>query len=366
MESQRKVATAPPIQGKPQAEAAAPQFEVLPAELDDAGEMQAVLRATSMQALVRMDGLTEQDVDRMIKARLRLIESTREMTLKVTKPEDWTLWKDNEGHVVGTPRASAMLTIRPWFNVRIYNHRSLDGLRGQPSSKVVKKSKDGKSEDVTVLEGLCDVQLGRDFPMEGIYFCLRSDDDFTGRVKRKDILGGPREQDLWASFRTGIDKKAIATVLGLTKVPEEDLKRAGLDTLRCYRGSGYGTSGDRTAGREAAPGVASIIDALRKSIIRRTHADMEAGKKLVKEITSRPPNPKKKGDKGYPGVDSLERLTLDWQVRNAIEKLKVHPIFGNAAMGWPEDAEDPPIKDKADAGAEPPEEEGDREPGAEG
>ena len=159
------------------------------------GELQQALRQSSMEALVHYNNLTEQDVERMVKARLKLIQEMRSLALKVTKAEDWTLWADREGHSVATPRASAMLAVRPWFNVRIFNHRGLDGQPGQPSVKTIKvrKKDTGEDVDVTVLEGLCDVQLGKDWPLEGIYFSLRSDDDFTGRVKREDRLGGPRE-----------------------------------------------------------------------------------------------------------------------------------------------------------------------------
>lgn len=307
-----------------------PTLAPLPADVEkEQTELQTIVRRTTMEALITLEGITEKDVDRMVAVRKRIAQGMRALKIQLTQPEDWTLWKDNEGHVIATPRASAMLAIRPWFNVSIFNHRSMDGRAGEPSSSTI-DGKDGKK--VTVLEMQCDVSLGKD-TLEGIPFSVRSDDKFIGRADRSESHGGPREQDLLMCLRTGLDKKAIAMAIGLTKVPETELIANGIDTKRCYKGSGYGTSQDRQAGAVAEEGVAQLAKALWEEILRRTGGNAGEAKQVLVDITKRAPDPKKEGDKGFRGFDSWERFTKAWQVENAAKALAKHEVFGDRPQG---------------------------------
>jgi len=291
-------------------------------------ELQTVVRRTTMDALTMKDGITEKDVERMLAARLKIVQTMRLFALKLTQPEDWTLWRDNEGHVVATPRASAMLRVRPWFNVSVFNHRSMDGRPGEPTTSEIQKG----DKKVTVLEMQCDVRLGTDI-LEGIPFSIRSDDQFIGRAAREERYGGPREQDLLSCLRTGLDKKAIAMAIGITKVPETELAAAGIDVKRCYKGSGYGSSSERSAGKVAEEGVPELAKALWDEIVRRTGGNVGEAKQVLVDITKRGPDPKKKDDKGFRGLDSHERFTQAWQVKLAEKALAVHEVFGDTPQG---------------------------------
>jgi hypothetical protein len=58
---------------------------------------------------------------------------------------------------------------------------------------------------------------------------------------------------------------------------------------------------------------------LANEILTAVGGDVEGAKKLTKEITA---------GKNFAGFDSIERLNLDWQLKNAREKLHAHPLFG--------------------------------------
>lgn len=292
-------------------------------------ELQTIVRRTTMDAIALKDGITVQDAERMVAARLAVIQGMARMALKLTFPEDWTLWRDNEGHVVATPRASGMARVRPWFNVSVLNHRSMDGRPGEASIDEI-TAEEGRK--VRVLEMQCDVRLGKDV-LEGIPFSIRSDDKFIGRADRAKNLGGPREQDLYLCLRTGLDKKAIAFALGLLKVPEAALIEAGLDTKRCYKGSGYGSSTERSAGKVAEEGVPELAKALWDEIVRRTGGNLGEAKQVLIDITKREPDPKKKDDKGFRGLDSHERFTQAWQIKLAEKALASHEVFGDNPQG---------------------------------
>lgn len=304
----------------------------LPKEVEEAQtELQTVLRNTAMEAMVNREEITEAEVQRMIDARFRIVQTYREKALRLTRGEDWLLWKDREGNVVATPKASAMLKIRPWFNCAIYNHRGLDGLADRPSQRIVEKGPENKKVKVTVLEGLCDVRLGKDV-MQGIYFSVRDDDQFIGRAAREEKHGGPRPEDLWSSWRTGIDKKALAMILGFTKVNLDDLKASGIDTTKCSRGSGFGTATERAAGSVAEGNVREEAEKFWKDILKRCNGEMNAAKEVLKDCTAYPAGKNRETGveyKAFKGVDSWEQITRMSSLRIAWEKLKNHPMAGD-------------------------------------
>jgi len=304
----------------------------LPQEIEDAQtELQAVLRNTAMDAMVNREEITEEEVQRMIDARFRIVQTYREKALRLTRGEDWTLWKDREGNVVATPKASAMLKIRPWFNCAIYNHRGLDGRIDRPTQRTVEKGPEDKRVKVTVLEGLCDVRLGKDV-MQGIFFSVRDDDQFIGRANREEKYGGPRPEDLWSCWRTGIDKKALAMILGFTKVNLDDLKACGIDAVKCTRGGGFGTSTDRTAGSVAEGNVREEAEKFWKDVLKRCNGEVNAAKEVMKECTAYPAGKNRSTGKDYrafDGVSSWEQITRMDSLRIAMEKLKTHPFAGD-------------------------------------
>lgn len=291
----------------------------VPEEIEKEEQAAVALRDENLTRLALLD---PEAIEARLVARERTLAKLREVAIKASHPFDWTLYIDKDGRVVGVPRDSAAVQIRKWMGISIFNYRPMNP-KGYPEPQVTEEpSSNGK---VTVVEmwadGLCAL-TGE--PVEGIYYAVRSDKPFTGSGTL---------QDLKASCRTGLDAKITRILSGLRKVPAETLEAMGLKLDNAHKGMGFGTSAGRTAGKVAEEGVAELAAKLRDEILKRVGGDSTAAKALCKDIT--------KGDRAgkdgkiFPGWETVDRLTQDWQIENAWKKLKAHPTFGDAAQREP-------------------------------
>lgn len=321
------------------------------------------------QNLARMAIVEPEKVEKAMQALARVMRSMREIAIQDTVGIDWTLYKDRDGREVGVPRDSGCVKMRKWLGVSVYNHRHDDG-SGKEGPRVwtdAVDEGDGTKRQVQVVSGLVDAHCVRTGEtIVGIPYAVRNEpDQFTGRKHPKTKLSNI--SDMLASWRTGADAKATRVLGGVRKIPKEELQERGVDVTKCYLGHGHGSSADRAAAGVSETGIEGRRTLLRNSILRRVGGELDAAKKLLRECTSRPPNPRKKGDKGFAGCDSVERLTMGWQIDNAFTKLKAHPVFGNKALQWPDEAEIVEEKKDPDEMGDPskPQAE-DREPGEDG
>jgi len=271
--------------------------------------------------LTRMALIDPTQVEAKLAARESALAKMRAVAIKSTHAFDWTLYKDKENRVVGVPRDSAAVQIRKWLGISIFNHRPISNGIPEPRVTVEKIQEADGVREVTVVEmwadGACNL-TGE--TVESIYYAVRSDKGFTGSGTRQDLI---------ASCRTGLDTKVTRILSGLRKVPEDVLVAAGIDVKKSHGGMGFGTSADRGAQRVAEAGVAEDAKGLWEEIMRRVGGSISDAKALCKDVT--------KGDKPgpdgriFPGWDSIDRLTRDWQVKNAWKALRAHPVFGDQA-----------------------------------
>jgi hypothetical protein len=314
----------------PTTTATEPQLNLapLPANIEnEETEIQAIIKATTQEALQRTPNVTVDQVKRVLEARAELINTIRDIAIKVTAPEDWTLYRARDGSVMGVPTAAAAMKMRRWAGVSVMNHRGMDGAMN-PSVRQIKNS---VHQDVTVIEGYADGICGRD-TMPGIYFSVRSDDQFIGRAgadtPRK---GGPRTEDLMSCWRTGIDSKVVRCMTGTTKVSSHELEKLlGKEELkRCVKGSGFGTASERAAGSVAEGGVKEMADALWKDILRAVNGNAGDAKSVLKECTSYPAFKGRDGSevKAFAGIDSPDKFTTADKVRRAADKFQKHPQY---------------------------------------
>jgi len=293
-------------------------------------EVQEILQKSTKEALERMGNVTVAEVKRVLEARAELISTIRSIAIKQTAPEDWTLYKARDGSILGVPTAAAAMKIRRWAGVSIMNHR---GMAGEPSP-TVREAKNAKEEKIIVIEGFADGICGRDL-MPGIYFSVRSDDQFIGRAGADTLRkGGPRQEDLMSCWRTGIDSKVVRCMTGTTKVSALELTTHGIDTNRCVKGSGFGNAQDRAAGSVAEGGVKEAADALWKDIVRSVNGKIEDAKSVLREITSYPA--KEGAYKAFAGIDSAEKFTTIDKVKRAADKFQKHPSYVPPAAGGDE------------------------------
>jgi hypothetical protein len=292
----------------------------------DETEIQQIIKRSTEEALLRLPSISMVEVKRVLEARMELIKAIREIAVKLTAPEDWTLYRARDGAVLGVPTAAAAMKMRRWVGISIINHR---GMNGEPMP-TVRPTKNAKGEDIVLVEGLADGICGRD-TMPGIYFSVRSDDQFIGRAgadtPRK---GGPRQEDLMSCWRTGIDKKIVAGMTGTTKLSEAEMKTLGIDTARCVKGSGFGNASERAAGAVAEAGLPEEAEALWKEILRCKNGDVEAARTMLREITSYPAGKNKTTGQDYrafAGIDSASNFTEIRKVKIARDKLLKHPDY---------------------------------------
>jgi len=245
----------------------------------------------------------------------------RQVAIKGTTPHDWTKYKDREGNVICILRDNGAANIRKWLGISIFNHRG-DPIDAKVPGPKVSGDKAPNGDPITIVELWADAFCARTGErIEGIYSAVRSDQKFRGRETLQDDK---------ASVRTYLDTKCTRILSGLRKVPEQVLIDAGLDTAKCYAGSGFGSSQERGAGRVAEEGVAEKAKALGEEVLRRVGGDVAAAKQLLAEITSWTDKATGKAVKGF---DSVSRLTKEFQIDNAWKKLKAHATFGDQAGG---------------------------------
>lgn len=273
--------------------------------------------------LTRLALINPNEIEARLQARETTLAKLRAVAIKSSHAFDWTLYIDKDGRVVGVVRDSAAVQIRKWLGISVFNYRPLVAGIPQPQITREKIQKGDTVEEVTIVEMWADASCNlTGETIESIYYAVRSDRPFTGSGSLQDLI---------ASCRTGLDAKATRLLSGLRKVPEDMLKQAGVDTSKSHRGMGFGTSADRGASKVADEGVASAAQVLKNEILRVVGGDSTAAKALCKEIT-RGDKPGADG-KIFPGWDSVDRLTKDWQIENAMKKLKAHPMYANPAAG---------------------------------
>jgi len=292
-------------------------------------EETAIAQQARARTMADLALLSEADRLAYLTGMEKTLDTLRATAIRRTKPGDWTIYKGRgDTEPVGVPRDSACVEIRKWFGISITGHRGAMNDYAVPGPRVSKAEDD---PTVTVLEMWADGYCARTGErIEGIYLALRSDDDFIGRQrKNEDGSHWTTVQDMQASVRTSLDGKITRILSGLRKVPVSELEKYQLDWRKAHLGPGFGTGADRAAGKVAEGGVAEQAKALGDEILRRVGGDVDAARQLLVEISSW------KNNEGrlIKGFDSVSKFTKAFQVENAWKALKVHPTFGDKAIG---------------------------------
>lgn len=269
------------------------------------------------EALVKKEGAYIDTLAGMQKAkeifamRADLMTSARTVALGSTNPSDWVLSKDREGRIFAMPTASACDKIADLYGISIENVRPV-GTHGQFEPEVIE---DDKGYTVRAWCDAFSKTTGR--KVYALEASRSSTEQFLGRPGNKN----DHRSAVWTLLRT----KATRVLSGCGRVPGEVLAQSWegdpwkkIDD--CTKGHGFGTSRDRAATAETPEDVQRERTKLGKEILARVGGDKGAAKKLLKEITA---------GKGFDGFDSIERMTKDWQVKNAWARLKSHATFGD-------------------------------------
>lgn len=271
-----------------------------------------------------MDVSLEDAVEK-IERREKLIEKLGKTCLAKLGPQDLTLFKDREGHVVGRLRdGRGARDVALMLGISVFNHRRPGGEGGTaPLIREEQIEVEGQKHVCLIAEGEADGYAAlTQQPIWGVPVGLRS----INEKGMPNFAGRGTKQDLAAAWRTSIDVKVISLLSGLRKMSGALLESAGIDLAKCFSGSGYGSAAERGSKGVAEEGVAEQVQKLREEILKAVGGDTAAAKQLCREIT--------KGDKPgrdgktFPGFDTPDRLTQGWQIDAAMKKLKAHPQFG--------------------------------------
>lgn len=306
-------------------------LEPVPHEVleDEARDREIHARMSSLMAQAHLEPAK---IKNILDNRELILLRARTATIKASKPLDWTLWKGPEGDVVATPRDSLMVNAKKIYGIRITNYRPVGPDGAEPKIEttddfVMERAQQGGGNQPKVhngnkipiytatlwADGSCHL-TGEELP----------DQTYTARTGR---FGGQELylSDLKQSCRTGLDKLICSKLTGIRKVAGDELCSITGDAKfleRCYKGSGFGSSSERTSAKVAEAGVEEQRAALMVDVLRVCGGDKEAARKLIVDIT-------KNEAKGFKGFDTLDRMTLGWQIEAARKALKAHPVFGD-------------------------------------
>lgn len=153
-----------------------------------------------------------------------------------------------------------------------------------------------------------------------------SDEDFIGRQQR--------DGDLRLTCFTGLKKKLVAELAGITTVPAEELEEAweyepGKSVERCRKGHGFGTSSERRGAKVAEDGVPIERQLLRTELLQLTEGVKESAVQLLQEITAYDYQKDGKQIKGC--SKSIDAMAKMFQFEKAWGNLRRHPRVGKDA-----------------------------------
>lgn len=308
---------------------------LIPEVVDEEVALTRKIESREKSFLERSESMA--DALAIFEQRANLLAKAHTIGIAHTRPEDWILTKDKQGNVIGMLAGAGADQVAEVYGIQITNIRpNKDGMFAPEKIPV-----EGKPNTFT-LRAWCDARsnvTGRF--IEGLEASRRSDEQFTGRgvdAKGEFAFGekstGALESDLRAALQTLLRTKAVRVLCGMSKLPESELIKAGLDTKKCRFGSGFGSSEHRQAAASGDPASAASAEKLWKEILRRTAGDEDLAHEVLRDITKYPEYKKKDGTMGkaWAGAKTFADLNTPERVAKAADKLLIHETFGDAAL----------------------------------
>lgn len=265
---------------------------------------------------------SQPDALQLIKTQEEILRQIRLASLRLTGPGDWVAMKQQ-----GAADATATCLLRNSGARKIAHLWMVSVTAAQPTTATGKFDPEiTKGEDGEVqVTAWCEATSGLTGETIQVTANRSNLEDFVGRgvqKKFKDTLVG--RADLKQSVHTALHTISVRNLAGMKSVPIADLIAVNLKFDEITKGSGFGTGSDRGASAVTSEDDKASRDKLRDEIMRRVGGDKAAARDLLKNISSGP---------NFDGFDSIDRLTKDWQIKNAWSALKTHEVFGDAAQG---------------------------------
>lgn len=269
-----------------------------------------------LDALSALDNVLE-----VLKRQADGLVQVREAALNMTDPMDWVAMKgkhDSEEDATCLLRASGATKINKFYRVGLTRVWPTDQ---QGTLKPEEVKGEGGEILITVYAEAYIGLTGE--TILGLQASRASSEKFIGRGGLDTTSPLVARADLIQSCVTLLMTKAVRAA-GFKSVPVRELEKVWKGQKKISsipRGSGFGTSTERGASAVTTDDVKSARKKLGDEVLARVGGAVDDARKLLKDITSNPPK--------FDGFDTVERLTQDWQISNAWDKLRSHPVFGD-------------------------------------
>lgn len=184
------------------------------------------------------------DALEVIAARVKILETVRKAAIRATSPEDWLLFKDRKGAVIGYLQDCGADRVRDLYGIEIYD-----------ISKPEKKRIEASEDFMYLITGCGRCSLTHQ-TLESIEGGRSSRDDFV-----RDLDGVELELAVRKAARANLDGNITRELAGLKSVPLSDLQDAWKGTTKdssnCRLGRGFGSQAERRGAdmQTGAPGV---------------------------------------------------------------------------------------------------------------
>ena len=255
---------------------------------------------------------------------MAIVEKRQEMqvffmraAVAMTSPQDWLLSREKDGTEKASLCSPAAEKIATLWGIEIPS----DSIRPRDEQGIFRPELTTKSDE-RVYTGYYDAYCAlTKMSYRNLQFSRSNKEKFLGRSNALTGQGELTEDfDHRKAVRTGMLTDAVRHVTGLRGMTVEDLQEHGIDTSKCRKGHGYGSSTERGATKVADSKVTKHRNAFGEIILKMVNGDATGAKKVLKEITKNP-------DKGLKGIDTVTLFTAGWQIKQACGRLREHELW---------------------------------------
>jgi hypothetical protein len=183
----------------------------------------------------------------IIEARAAILTSVKTFALRACSPQDFVLFKADDGNVIAFLEDAGCDRIRPYYGIEIRD----------VSDPIKTTGPDGAYYYTVKASGFCKL-TGE--TLEAVEGGRSSAEEFVKHVT------DPMQRDLYVrrAARASADGIVVRTLAGLQSIPVEELARAWTGTTKaveqCRKGRGFGSRTERLGGNaESAPNVRAPV-----------------------------------------------------------------------------------------------------------
>ena len=209
------------------------EMEIVPPEEPTAVELRRPAAPMTIEEIAALKGGAQE----VIEARIGVLVTLRKAALKVTHPEDWLLFQDKEGRVVGYLQDAGCDRVRDLYGIEIFDVGDPEKIEGENT---------GEFFFTIIGSGRCKLT---NQTVEKVIGGRGSNEDFV-----KDKTGMQKQLDVMKAARANLDGNLTRELAGLKSVPQAELVSAWEGTHKkienCRHGRGFGSQAERQGALE--------------------------------------------------------------------------------------------------------------------